>query len=103
MTVLALATGVFALASGGGSDDSHVAIGLRQSANGVPDGWRTIRTDRGLSLAIPADWKSQPTSTTPIGEPVISVDDLTPDADSVLVACTTVVLRARRRRQPVRG
>ncbi len=91
VVVVALVTGLVALGGGGGDDGdgAQVAIGARQSGSPIPDGWQTIRTDHGISLSVPADWTSQPTNTTPIGEPLLSADDLTPDADSALVACTT--------------
>lgn len=87
VVVAALVVGALALGRDGG-DDAQIAI-PRQSGSTVPDGWQTIRTDHGISLSVPADWTSQPTSTTPIGEPLVSVGDLTSDADAVLAACTT--------------
>jgi len=88
VVVAALVAGALALDSDGG-DGAQVAIGTRQSGSQAPDGWNIVVSDQGVSLSVPPEWKSHPASTTPIGDPVLSVDDLTPDADSVLAECTT--------------
>src|SRR3954447_4317968 len=57
VVVTALVVGALALGSDGG-DGAPVAIGTRQSGSQAPDGWNIVLSDQGVSLAVPADWKS---------------------------------------------
>jgi hypothetical protein len=85
--VVALATGALLL-GGGGGDDAQVAIAPRQTGPTIPDSWKTITADPGITLSVPADWEVAEPSATPIGTALVNTTDLGPDADSVLVACT---------------
>jgi hypothetical protein len=84
--VVALVTG--ALVLGGGGDDAQVAIAPRQTGPTIPDGWKTITADPGITVSVPASWKVSSSSVTPIGVPVLSLEDLNPLADDALAACT---------------
>lgn len=87
IVVLALVTGFVALGGGDGGN-ARVAIGPRQTGSEIPDGWKTIHADPGITISIPPDWKTSSPSTTPVGVPVLSMDDLPADAGDILSACT---------------
>lgn len=88
VVVLALVVGVFAIGSGSG-DETQVGIGIREAGSDIPDGWQTFTTERGLSISTPPGWKVESPSSTPIGQPVLIVDDLGAGDDEILAACTT--------------
>ena len=56
VVVIALVTGAVAL-GGGGGDDARVAIGPRQGVSEIPDGWKTVHADPGITVSVPATWK----------------------------------------------
>jgi hypothetical protein len=87
VVALAVVVGALALGSGGG-DEARVAIGLRQAGSQVPDGWKTVTADPGITVSVPAAWKVSPDSASPIGVPVLSLENLSPMANDVLAACT---------------
>jgi hypothetical protein len=87
VVVLALATGAFALGNGGG-DRARVAIGPRQSAPQVPDGWTTIHADGGFTLAVPPGWDEHDFGDTPVAQKRVSVGTSAPGDTSVVTACT---------------
>jgi hypothetical protein len=87
VVVLVLVTAAVAVRSGGGGDGAHVAIGPRQTNSTVPDGWKTIHADPGITVSVPAAWKVGQGNATPIGVPVLSLEDLDPLADDALAAC----------------
>src|SRR5262249_35102778 len=85
---VALVTGALVLGGGGGSDDASVAIGPRQTAATVPNGWQTQHPAPGITISMPAEWQTEVTSTTPTGTPLLNVVDLADAANSVLAGCT---------------
>ena len=90
VVAIALVVGLVALGSGGG-DDAQIAVGLRQSGSQIPDGWKTVTADPGITLSVPGDWSEMPPSGTPIGTTVLNLfDDLADQSVSdVLGECTT--------------
>ena len=38
------------------ADDAQVAIGPRQPGSEIPEGWKTVTADAGISIAIPPEW-----------------------------------------------
>jgi hypothetical protein len=85
--VTALVTGALVL-GGGSGDEARVAIGPRQVGSAIPEGWQPITTDSGVSLSVPPGWKSESTSATPIGTPMVNVSESANDTEDVLLACT---------------
>ena len=88
VTVVALATGAFAVANNGGGDDGHVAIGLRQSATDVPEGWKQIQADPGITMAIPPGWASYDFGHTDVAVTRLAVGT-SPDLPDGTAACAT--------------
>ncbi len=87
VVVIALVTGFVAI-GGDDGDNARVAIAPRQTGSEIPDGWKTITADPGITIFAPSEWKVLPPDTTPIGAPVLSLDNLPVGADDVLAACT---------------
>src|SRR4051812_39144388 len=52
VVVAALVVGALALGSDGG-DGAPVAIGTRQAGSDVPEGWKQIQSNQGITIAIP--------------------------------------------------
>jgi hypothetical protein len=66
VVVATLVVSALALGSDGG-DGAQVAIGPRQTNSEVPEGWKQIQADPGITIAIPQDWDSYDTGDTAQG------------------------------------
>jgi hypothetical protein len=78
VVVIALGVGAIAL-GGGGDDEANVAIGPHQTRSDIPDGWKELTADPGISIAIPPEWNSYDFGRADVAERRIAVGTSDPE------------------------
>jgi hypothetical protein len=64
---------------GGGDDGTSVAIGPHQTRSDIPDGWKELTADPGISIAIPPEWNSYDFGRADVAERRIAVGTSDPE------------------------
>ena len=80
VVVAALVVGALGFGSGGG-DGAQVAIGPRQTNSEVPEGWKQIQADPGITIAIPPGWDTYDYGHTDVADLRIAVGTANPEVE----------------------